>query len=161
MVYAPGPLDDGKYDFLVNDIEDETYEPVPDTVYLSDGTVAPVARVAMGGAGAAGFLGVGTILALCLVLGLVGVGVLWAYSPALDTAGLDQVVAGHRNAVAACRSGEKGDVLVRVSASNGKVSAKAVGGSAKESVRRCVAEVMSDGAWPAGSWSVTVPVELQ
>lgn len=127
----------------------------------SSGTVAPVARVAMGGAGAAGFLGIGGILATCLVLGLVGLGVLYAYSPAVDSAAVSKVVAGHRNAVAACRSGEKGDVRVRVRSVGGKVSTKAVGGSAKESVRSCIASAMEEGAWPPGTWTVTVPVELR
>ena len=42
VVEAFGPLDDGKYDFLTNDVGDETYEPIPDTLHLSDGTVVPV-----------------------------------------------------------------------------------------------------------------------
>jgi len=42
VVEAQGVFADGKYDFLVNDYEDPTYEPVPDSLYLSDGGVAPV-----------------------------------------------------------------------------------------------------------------------
>ncbi|MFZ4593428.1 MAG: putative Ig domain-containing protein [Verrucomicrobiaceae bacterium] len=40
-VRALGALDDGKPDFLVNDVPD--VRDLPDTVYLSDGTTAPVA----------------------------------------------------------------------------------------------------------------------
>ena len=42
VVYAAGAFDDGRYDYLVNDIADETYEPIPDTLHLSDGSIAPV-----------------------------------------------------------------------------------------------------------------------
>jgi subtilisin family serine protease len=42
VVEAPAPFNDGKYDFLANDLKDATYEPVPDTLYLSDGRILPV-----------------------------------------------------------------------------------------------------------------------
>ena len=50
VVEAAGIFDDGLYDFLVNDHEDPTYEPVPDTLYLSDGSVMPVSVGAFVGA---------------------------------------------------------------------------------------------------------------
>jgi len=127
----------------------------------SSGAVGTGARVATGAAGAAGFLGVGAIIATCLLLAALGVGGLYAYSPAVDAVAIDAVVQGQRNAVASCRGGEKGDVTVRVASTQGKVTAKAVGGSAKESVRTCIASVMVDGAWPDGTWTVTVPIELR
>ncbi len=127
----------------------------------SSGTVAPVARVATGAAGAAGFLGIGGIVAVCLVVAVAGAALLGAYSPALDRDALSAVVAGQRNAVAVCRAGEKGDVLVEVSSVAGKVRTKALKGSAKESVRSCIAEAMVDGAWPPGTWTILVPVELR
>ncbi|MBX3744921.1 MAG: cadherin-like domain-containing protein [Verrucomicrobiae bacterium] len=40
MVAAPGPFEDGRPDFLINGIPD--LEDLPDTVWLSDGTTAPV-----------------------------------------------------------------------------------------------------------------------
>ncbi|KPK48400.1 MAG: hypothetical protein AMK72_07040, partial [Planctomycetes bacterium SM23_25] len=43
VVEAGGLFQDDRYDFLTNDIPDDTYEPVPDTLHLSDGTVMPVA----------------------------------------------------------------------------------------------------------------------
>ncbi len=42
VVAAGGAFDDGLHDFLTNELEDPTYEPIPDTLHLSDGTVAPV-----------------------------------------------------------------------------------------------------------------------
>jgi len=46
VVRALGALDDGKPDFLVNDSRDENS--LPDTVYLSDDTTAPVASLTEG-----------------------------------------------------------------------------------------------------------------
>ena len=46
QVRALGALDDGKPDFLVNDIVDP--RDLPDTIYLSNGTIAPVAVVEQG-----------------------------------------------------------------------------------------------------------------
>src|SRR6185503_16943828 len=43
IVRAPGPGDDGRPDFLVNDVPD-LYDR-PDTLHLSDGSVAPVSLV--------------------------------------------------------------------------------------------------------------------
>ena len=40
IVYADGDYDDGAVDFLVNDVEDA--HDLPDTLYLSDGTIEPV-----------------------------------------------------------------------------------------------------------------------
>jgi hypothetical protein len=42
VVEAAGAWDDGQLDFLTNDVKDDTYQPWPDTLYLSDGTVCPV-----------------------------------------------------------------------------------------------------------------------
>jgi uncharacterized membrane protein YgcG len=42
VLRAPDPLDDGLFDFLVNELPDDAYEPIPDTVHLSDGTKLPV-----------------------------------------------------------------------------------------------------------------------
>ncbi|TVR48813.1 MAG: tandem-95 repeat protein, partial [Puniceicoccaceae bacterium] len=41
VVRAPGPFEDGLPDFLVNDFPDA--QALPDTLYLSDGSIAPVA----------------------------------------------------------------------------------------------------------------------
>lgn len=46
VVKAPGALDDGRPDFLVNDVPDLFDH--PDTVHLSDGTLAPVSHVTAG-----------------------------------------------------------------------------------------------------------------
>ena len=46
QVQAPGPMDDGRPDFLVNDVDDD--RDLPDTVHLSDGTTAPVEVVESG-----------------------------------------------------------------------------------------------------------------
>ena len=43
MVQAPGAWDDGQPDFLVNDIPD--FNNLPDTLYLSDGSIQPVSVV--------------------------------------------------------------------------------------------------------------------
>jgi hypothetical protein len=43
LVHAQGTFDDGKPDFLVNDVKDE--RTLPDTLYLSDGTTNSVAAV--------------------------------------------------------------------------------------------------------------------
>ncbi len=44
LVNAPAPFDDGRPDFLVNDVPD-LYD-VPDTLHLSDGSVVPVSALA-------------------------------------------------------------------------------------------------------------------
>jgi len=43
IVQAPGAYDDGRPDFLVNDVAD-LYD-VPDTIHLSDGSIAPVSAI--------------------------------------------------------------------------------------------------------------------
>lgn len=133
----------------------------PPTRNTQSATQAPVSRVAVGGAGAAGFMGIGGVAAACVLLFVVGLAGLWAFAPGPDMARVAQVLDGQRGPVAACRSGEKGDVMVEVRSARGGVSAQAVGGSAKDGVRKCVAKALSDGDWPPGSWTVRVPVELR
>lgn len=72
LVQAPGAVDDGKPDFLVNDFPDPPLD-LPDTLYLSDGTTNPVQVVTSGSV--SGALSVGN-LSVQLTASLPGG---WAY----------------------------------------------------------------------------------
>jgi CARDB/Domain of unknown function DUF11 len=71
IVDATGPAEDGRPDFLVNDVSDQDF--IPDTLYLSDGSTAPVTAVT--NAVPAGAPGPGSLETLITPPGVAG----WAY----------------------------------------------------------------------------------
>jgi len=119
-------------------------------------TPAPVARVATGAAGAAGFMGIGAVGVGSLAVALGVVGALWYWAPKVPTVEAQRVLAAQVNDLASCQAGS--DLVVRITAADGRVAAAKVSGSVDGKAWACVESVLEDGAWPEGRWSLTAPL---
>lgn len=133
--------------------------PTPAPAPAPTATPAPVARVATGAAGAAGFMGVGTVAlgSLALAVGLVGALWAWAPPPGPDAAAVRAVVAGQAHAVGACGLGSA-EVVLRLEHRGSALAVERVQGSLDSKALACVRQALSAGAWPAGDWAIEVPL---
>ena len=117
--------------------------------------------MATGAAGAAGFVGIGVVAGGSLLAAVIGVGLLAVFAPPPLEPAFLRVVDGQHHRLAACRGGADGKLTLRVARDGGKVSVKPVSGDLADPARRCVVAALTDGDWPPGRWSVTLPIELR
>jgi len=121
-----------------------------------------VGRVATGAAGVGGLMGIGVVALASTVLAAIGVWALYAYAPSpVPVDGIQEVLQAQVVDLAACQEKATGELVnVSLTSTKGQVAAVKASGKVDNSVWRCMEQVLEDGAWPAGDWKVTTPLQL-